>query len=184
MDVWERTDEETDSAWAAFRIYRDLPPQDRSLVEAYVEYSAAKTGSRPKRPKAPPGYISVWSSAHNWVERVLAYDRYIDAQAVKAVEQDHVAKLNEFRARLLGYARMSTDNAIRAMGVIERSIQALDRSEDNPDGVIIEPRELSKFIMATTKLFEAAAEQESRALAVDSLLEVLSDAENQGKKLH
>jgi len=27
---WERQPDETDRAWAAFRIYRDLPPGERS----------------------------------------------------------------------------------------------------------------------------------------------------------
>jgi len=177
-EPWERLQRETDAQWAAFKYYRDMVPIERTMLAAWSAYAVERTGEPPKNKRAP-GYFAAWSSANDWVARVLAFDRYQDAASVARMEIDHVAKLNGFRERLLSYAEASTRNAIRAMAIIERSLEVFEKDTE----LVLCPRELPKFIQATAKLFETAAEQESRALAVDSLLEVLGD-ENKLTKLH
>lgn len=182
INAWERQEGESDSAWVAFRAYRDLPPFERTVVAAWVEYTEVKTGKKIPRPKAPPGYFATWCATGNWVERVLAFDRYQDAKAVALGELDHTAKLNCYRDRLQKYSASSIRAGIRAMGIIEKSLEAMEADLAAGDGAgVIPPQHLPKFVLATTKLFESASEQEGRALAVDSLLEVLT---SESTKLH
>jgi hypothetical protein len=181
---WERMDGETDSAWSGFRYYRDLPPMDRTLLAAWYDYRETKDGERPSKRSRVPGYFQKWSSLNDWTVRVRSFDRFNDAKAVSHAEIDHLGKLNAYRARLLNYAEISTSSAIRSMRIIARTLEAMDGNEE--EGIApqtIEARHLPKFIQATAKLFETAAEQEGKALAVDSLLEVLS-VEGKLEKLH
>jgi hypothetical protein len=176
---WERMDGETESAWSGFRLYRDLPSPERTLLNAWYEYREAKDGERPTPRVRVPGYFQKWSGLNNWSVRVQAFDRFNDVKTIAHSETDHLAKLNSYRERLLGYAEISTQNAIRSMRLIERTLRVMEENEDET----ICPKILPKFIQATAKLFETAAEQESRALAVDSLLEVLS-GEGKLQELH
>ena len=178
VNPWERMDGETESSWAAFRIYRDLPPTERTLLAAWYDYRETKDGVRPDERVRPPGFIQTWSAKNSWSVRVQAYDRHNDVKTIAHSERDHLAKLSVYRDRLVKYSEISTRNAIASMVIIERTLTAMNEAEG-----IIEPRVLPKFIQATAKLFETAAEQESRALAVDSLLEVLG-SEGKLQELH
>jgi hypothetical protein len=70
MEAWERMEGESEEAHAAFQVYRDLPPGRRSVVE--VARQCAKNRS----------LIGRWSSRHDWLQRVAAYDAWIDQQRV------------------------------------------------------------------------------------------------------
>lgn len=62
---YERRDNETDPAWQAFALYRDLG----------VERSLAEVGRRLDKTTA---LLGRWSSAHQWVKRVRAWDIEVD----------------------------------------------------------------------------------------------------------
>lgn len=62
--VWVRRANETNPAYGAFQTYLNLGPS-RSL--ARVEETLGKSKQT----------ICDWSSRHDWVERTLAYDRFI-----------------------------------------------------------------------------------------------------------
>lgn len=67
-NLWDRLENETAKAYAAFAVYRDLGPL-RSLVRA-----RDKLGKR-------PGYETLlgrWSRRYNWVERAQAWDAHLD----------------------------------------------------------------------------------------------------------
>ena len=66
---WERQPGETDKAYAAFRLYRDQHPSNRTMEAAREALGKAS------------GYLRVleeWSSRYAWVERVKAYDAWVD----------------------------------------------------------------------------------------------------------
>jgi hypothetical protein len=72
VETWERQDNETDAAWSAFQVYRDLLPADRSYDAAYREkYNKPPTAHAPL-------YLRRWAHAHNWRERAAEYDRHQD----------------------------------------------------------------------------------------------------------
>ncbi len=72
-EPWERQPGETSKAYAAFCIYRNMGPRQRSLIETARCWYADKSRTR-------VGVIERWSAGHNWVERCKAYDEFIDEQ--------------------------------------------------------------------------------------------------------
>lgn len=73
MKPWDRHDNETGPAWEAFQAYRDAGP-GRTL-----KATTEATGRAP----ATHRQLELWSSKHDWVARVAAWDRHVD-QAVQA----------------------------------------------------------------------------------------------------
>ena len=67
LKPWERQPSETAKAYAAFLLYRDLPPVDRSIVAAVAQH-------RYLGGKASVRNWETWSSLYNWSERGLAND--------------------------------------------------------------------------------------------------------------
>lgn len=80
---WERQPKESDAAWRAFQVYRDLPhlPPDQSPVSR--SQRAVSTRLYPGRSpaKGVVKEIGGWSSKWRWIERVNAYDAHLDRQA-------------------------------------------------------------------------------------------------------
>ena len=71
-ELWERLESDTPKSYEAFRIYRDMGAS-RSLDKAFEQYSIKQNVSKTKAGRAPV-YFFQWSSAHNWQERVRAWD--------------------------------------------------------------------------------------------------------------
>lgn len=76
LEAWERREDESDQAWAAFVTYRNMGSQ-RSIAKVAQDLGK----SRP--------LISGWSSRHSWVIRVQAYD----------AEEDRLWRLEQAEAR-------------------------------------------------------------------------------------
>jgi len=68
-DPWLRTDNESEKAFHAFVIYRDLR-ENRSYQEV-----SKKVGKNRK-------LIERWSKQHDWTNRAIAFDRYEDSQRI------------------------------------------------------------------------------------------------------
>lgn len=71
MHEWDRRENETDPAWVAFQTYRDMrhPRSIRDVAEALGKSASL---------------IARWSSAHDWPNRVRAFERWMDQQTVGA----------------------------------------------------------------------------------------------------
>ena len=67
LKPWDRQPSETAKAYAAFLLYRDLPPVDRSIAAAVAQH-------RYLGGKASVRNWETWSSLYNWSERGLAND--------------------------------------------------------------------------------------------------------------
>ena len=90
-DIWTRRPRESEQAYEAFGIYRDLGRGNRSTAK--VGQALGKTKN----------LMDGWSSRWEWVKRVTAYDAHIDAvylqeeaEAVKAMKKRHAAVGNMF----------------------------------------------------------------------------------------
>lgn len=68
MAAWDRKKGETDKAFAAFCAFRDMPPSERNVADAYRAWK-----SKPKAKQAS-GYFRQWSIKWNWYERTSAFD--------------------------------------------------------------------------------------------------------------
>lgn len=92
---WDRRDNESAKAFSAFEIYRAMGPNERSLDA--VSQKLAKSTDLLKR----------WSSRHEWVKRVTAFD---DSVAKVAAEKEHakrVKELDEMRERHRAIGRLA-----------------------------------------------------------------------------
>lgn len=170
---WEQQEHETDKAFSAFRLYREMPLHERSVREAYIRYRQMKepnfTGEGIRR---IPGYFSRWATDYDWRARMIPLDRQRDEIVLEEFAVgEHLEQLRDFRARLVEYSKTSTLAAIRGMKVVIRSLEAIE----DENGGVIPPKDLAKFVTATAKLFESAADTEARAIAVDHLLEAVEN---------
>jgi hypothetical protein len=73
---WEQLPDESAQAYAAFCLFRDLPPSGRSLEKAYNVYLSAKRGGqgKGKTKKSVPGRWTKWASDYDWQGRATAFD--------------------------------------------------------------------------------------------------------------
>jgi hypothetical protein len=76
---WEQQARESARAFGAFCAYRDLGPR-RTIGAAALPYYH-RTSAALKR------QLEKWSSAFRWVERAVAWDRHLDAEAQRAQEE-------------------------------------------------------------------------------------------------
>lgn len=75
---------ESSRAFRAFVKYRNLGPV-RS-IDAVAANDAVATNNAKRKSRAS-GVYNRWSSKHNWVERALAYDVYVEDARLRAHEQ-------------------------------------------------------------------------------------------------
>jgi hypothetical protein len=93
IEPWERWPGESDAAFSAFVIYRDLGPQ-RSLDAASTRYhardqspTAQPQGGRGKNKKCS-GQIRTWADRWDWRARAAGWDDEQDRQARQAMLQE------------------------------------------------------------------------------------------------
>ena len=105
-EPWERREGESVRAFRAFTLYRDTPPELRSLTRVAQGWSAGGQGSGLSR-------IKKWSRKHQWRARATAWDDELDWRKLNALtlEANALAKreadpnpssAQELRRRLRG----------------------------------------------------------------------------------
>ena len=105
VQLWERREKETSKAFAAFVVYRDQDPLERSIKQA-----ARDVGKSEQQ-------FTRWSNRHDWVVRAGAYDDFVDGRRVEknvdlldamAIRQAEAAKRLQEIA-ILSLARLQGD---------------------------------------------------------------------------
>lgn len=120
-EPWERRENESSKAYDAFAKYRDMT-KPRSIRKVAQELS--KSGS----------LISRWSSEHEWVKRVDAWD----------AEQDRIAR----QAQLEEIKKMRKRHADLATAMLVKAAKALQRIPDDE----IRPGDVSRMVETASKL--------------------------------
>ncbi len=112
-NVWDKRASETARAYYVFTVYRDLG-NGRSLAKAGREVGTHKT------------VLERWSSKHEWVARVQAFDLHTEALRRQAFEAEHV-RAAENHAR----------QAAAALSVLQIPARALiEELQRDPDGLV------------------------------------------------
>lgn len=109
LDLWERQPDETAPAFYAFRNYRDLPPNGRSLAKA-VRLMYPDLDKRGYNAKLRQ--FQKWSANYSWLKRAEAWDD----------EQDRVRR----ETYLAEIEEMSKRHANIAMAIIGKAAQRLN----------------------------------------------------------
>ncbi|MGH8965906.1 MAG: hypothetical protein ACRDXB_11340 [Actinomycetes bacterium] len=123
-DDWERRDGETTPAFEAFRTYRDLGA-GRSIRT--VREALGKSSQLLER----------WSSTHDWVARVRAFDAHRDAQHL----DDTAEQEAELLSRLLDSAELMRHKAH----------QVLANADDISPALAVRMLEAAAKILATRR---------------------------------
>ncbi len=113
-EAWDRRRDEPANAYAAFEIYLNLPPGQRTQKEAYRLHTGNQDAAGPSE------HFRGWARRHDWEERALAYD---DAKA-KARFEGELAGIEEqwkslgaqkekMHAQLMDLAEAAYNDAMR-----------------------------------------------------------------------
>lgn len=89
---WEQQPDESPAAFQAFVAFRDMGP-GRTIMDAY------RTAKGRPEARDVPGTWKGWASRLRWSNRARAYDRHIEAERLKAVEQAERAKMVQWIER-------------------------------------------------------------------------------------
>jgi len=101
---WNQLPEEGGKAFAAFQVYRELGPWERSMNRVRVELG---------RPESYLRSLQSWSSKYRWVDRVRAWDQHLDGVKRRKVEKE-----------LEGMAERHVALATRVQQLIELKLSA------------------------------------------------------------
>lgn len=80
MKEWEKLPEETEIAYHWFCQYRDMGPE-RSLSAVVSMYN---------RKESYKSQLARWSGKFEWVDRVIAYDQYMEERKREAAEDERI----------------------------------------------------------------------------------------------
>jgi hypothetical protein len=106
MAIWDKLPEESSKAYEAFCVYRDMGTE-RSLVKAGEKLGKSRI------------LIEGWSAKYRWVERVGAYDSYLDQLKRKTREREILEMLER---------HIHESQLIQAIGV-----ERLKRIKEKPE---------------------------------------------------
>jgi hypothetical protein len=155
--IWNRLGNESDQAYEAFALYRDQGPV-RSQERVSKELGKTTV------------LISRWSSKYNWVQRVRAFDQYLDLQVSREAEKRYIKSIAEFRERQRDLALKLSEAAVKLLVKANLRLKNI-KIED------IEPDKLPAFYRAAAAVAEAGSNAEAEALAIEKLLMVLQQIE-------
>ncbi len=137
MDVenrlpWERQEGESEPAYKAFALYRDMPSGSRA-VDAVADILKPMPGGPLEGRRRAWRRLSAWTQQWRWTERVASYD----------AEQDRIARSQFEQARLDARAsRLSVYDKIILSG--ERVMDRFQR--------VVESEQLDKLDLARAKV--------------------------------
>jgi hypothetical protein len=120
---WEQQNKESTQAFAAFREYRDTPPEDRSIRAV-----AQKMGYK------NPSPLLRWSSKYSWVDRARAYDMELDRRILEAQRRS----ITEMKERHIKAAMDLQKKALERLA----KIQPLE----------LTPKDVREFLVEAAKL--------------------------------
>lgn len=170
-DPWLMQKWESASAFAAFEIYRDMPPATRSL---------AALGEALKKVKQHCGR---WSTANKWQERVAAWDRHNAILRARAREREHKTALDQFANQ----QQQLHEAALRASVKTFQIANAMLNKLVDHNGMLredLDPKSIPTFLRTAAYVGEVAGNAQAQSLAVRELLsqfELDEDLEDTGE---
>lgn len=113
---WERQEKESDKAFEAFVIYRDMG----------VSRSYSKVAEKLQKSDT---LINRWGRTYNWTERAGAWDDELDKETQKA-QRKEIAKMRQRHADLASQMLEKAANALRFIPEVEIKASDISRMVD------------------------------------------------------
>ena len=166
---WDRLPDETDAAWRAFCIYRDLGPK-RTVSEAYRNCY----GKGPD--KEPPKFFRKWAKRYDWKRRAAAYDNRLTVIEVDEARKRIAAEIDEWVSREKELRRAAYDRALALLSKAEEMLAfpIVERvTERDGRTIIIKPMrwragDIAKLAEAAERLARLALDMREEAIDVDA----------------
>ena len=127
-EPYERLPEESDKAWQAFVVYRDMAPVREFVRVAKQQGCSVKT-------------VHQWSSLYTWRRRVAAWDDELDRQRRKA-EIEAVREMKKRHIKL----------ALKMQNIAENELEKLAEKSENSLENTLEPKMVKNYLMDGTTL--------------------------------
>lgn len=170
-DPWLVQPWETAAAFAAFEVYRDMPPTTRSLAALGAVLSKARQ------------HFDRWNKQNKWQERCAAWDRHNAIIRAKAREREHKVALDQFANQ----QQQLHEAALRASVKTFQIANAMLNKLVDHNGMLredLDPKTIPTFLRTAAYVGEVAGNAQAQSLAVRELLsqfELDEDLEDTGE---
>jgi hypothetical protein len=163
-EPWLKWPDESESDYARFQYYRDLPPPRRTIYNAFVvSNGGAYAGEdRPRKGGAPPSWQGL-SRKWRWGERCRAFDLWKEKSQLEA-ERD---------GTLDAWREMGERHAREAMALQQKALQRLQT---------MNPQELSAAEVRQFLVQAATLERLARGASLQDMARVQREKEQEAAK--
>lgn len=161
---WERQPGESNKAYTAFCIYRDLPPTQRSLKEVTIRFYEKDRAKVRRASKM----IEKWSVRWRWVERAEAWDQERDRRAREA-EIEAVKK-----------RRQEMVDALTLM--LQKGVAALKQTDPRWINPANQWRYVSEAVKLLLQIDGEATDKQRGEEAIRSLVEALQQSRRESEQ--
>ena len=181
--IWERRSGESAEAYAAFSLYRDMAYRTED-AKGNIKISDVPLVRRSARAVAiqvvkNESLLERWSVTWDWVNRAEAYDRFIDAEALRKAN----AKLADMRARHIALAKIMQSKGAQAMNSVKPDdIRMKDAIKLMVAGMEMEEERTRQEAEAHTPAEHDVTEQETLEKLDDVLAQIMDDATAEPKE--
>jgi hypothetical protein len=187
----QRQEGESDRAWLAFEIYRDMGA-GRTIDGAYLIYRSKVNPDSPKLSEtvriASPSFKE-WSRKFNWLDRVKDWDgghaKRLQEKLLAADQEKYINSVEKLRSEveavskeLMQTARISNSIALRQLSGIASKIGKQRSFEPMPKDLLREHSEHTSTAGNAAKILVIAIDKLSEALGLERIIEGLNNAKD------
>lgn len=167
---YDKQENETAKAYAAFCAYRDMAP-DRSYKKL-----AEQTEYGPNYHRV----IERWSSKYNWAERCHAYDsdqeKIKRAIVIQSHKEEHKAKIERVRRTQEELGNTLVTTAAQMLAVCQARIKEALPTPDKPKAYMdLEPKDVAAWLRSATSAAELGSRLRAESLAIQKLIETMTE---------
>jgi hypothetical protein len=203
--AWERRDDESAPAYAAFQHY-DRLGEGRSVDKAYQLHLQARGESgSPRRggqegdregadeKKRAPTRWFTWCRDHEWVERARAHDAELAVAANRERERDHLHQLEGYRTRTRKLGSVGQEVALLLYADARAQLARIQKAEADaaeaakgdkkqegkkkPAERLPSRRDVASMVRAANQAAAHGVMAEAQALGVEDMMHMLERSE-------
>jgi hypothetical protein len=127
MRAFEQQNDESDVAFAAYKVFRDLGPGRtlREVAAIYYDRPAYR-----ERTRSVPSQVKKWSARFDWPGRARQRDEYVDSIKLAAVEEHELSKAADQAKRVEALREENLTNEERAASIEKKYLDCAERLID------------------------------------------------------
>jgi hypothetical protein len=187
VDLQSQMSGESDRAYLAYKIYRDMSG-GRTVLGAYVRYIIAtdKTGTKKaKNIQSSSPHFRNWTVEHCWDDRVKDWDnghaKRLQSKLIEADQEKYINSVDKLRGEVEAAANelmntMRVSNAIarkQLMGIAKRLEGPF---KPMPRNLLTEYSQHTNTALNSAKILVTASEKLSEALGLERIITELNKA--------